>query len=413
MGWLLGKKDDDLYRGDAPASVPGLDGLEPTDYRYLAPTTGPVPPYDGMSAAGTPGPAAPSIVVGQPGPHPGADVPAPSYASPVPWTSRPARKRTLTGSIIGLLVSVLLIGGLVAVGFTVVDKAEEFFENPFGGSAPREPFQGVVGTPGDVTFGDNTYQITVEAATSQSSAAWGSYSGAVSGGFLVVELTLTRTDTESAVDQISWFDWAFTPDSGDRVTGALIAGGYEPLLSTLNLASGASATGLVAFDTAAAAGTLSLTSFDGPWAEWRIDAVVPVVASGAFGAPVHPAIALTPFSATVANPRWIGAQEPAASFEPASGSYLILDLSVTLDEGAIDAAPSLFLGYDNWQFTPDGGAPITSSFAVSGADSISFSAGLPPSATTLIAFDVARVPGTLSLLNADGSVLATWLVPAP
>lgn len=50
MGWLFGKKKDALYRGDAPASAPGIDGLEPTSYQGSGtdPATvwGPVPPGD-------------------------------------------------------------------------------------------------------------------------------------------------------------------------------------------------------------------------------------------------------------------------------------------------------------------------------------------------------------------------------
>lgn len=33
MGWLFGQQDDGFYRGDAPASVPGIDGLQPAVYQ--------------------------------------------------------------------------------------------------------------------------------------------------------------------------------------------------------------------------------------------------------------------------------------------------------------------------------------------------------------------------------------------
>ena len=194
--------------------------------------------------------------------------------------------------------------------------------------------------------------------------------------------------------------------------GELIAGGYEPLLSTLNLATGESATGLVAFDTLAAVGTLALETYDGAWAQWPITAVTPGVLAGELGVPVHPEAARAAFSATVANPRWIAAGDPAAWIDPASGTYLVLDLSVTLDEGALTATSSLSVGYDNWQFTPDGGVAVASFFGVTGADSLGFSAGQPTTAGTLIAFDAPRGPGTLSLVNGDGSELAVWVIPA-
>jgi hypothetical protein len=55
----------------------------------------------------------------------------------------------------------------------------------------------------------------------------------------------------------------------------VIAGGYEPHLSTLNLAPNETVTGVIVFDTAATVGTLALTNNDGPWAEWPITAAAP------------------------------------------------------------------------------------------------------------------------------------------
>lgn len=228
----------------------------------------------------------------------------------------------------------------------------------------------------------------------------------------MIELSLTRTDSNPDVRQISWYDWIFTPENGAAQEGELIAGGYEPLLSTLNLAQGETATGLVAFDTAESGGTLSLTNYDGTWAQWPIAATVPTVMVGVFGTPVHPEAGGTPFSATVGNPRWIAAGDPATWIDPESGSYLVLDVTVTLDEGAIGATSSLSLGYDSWQFVPDGGTAVSSYIGVTGADGITFSAGQPMTVSSLICFDAVRTPGTVTLVNADGSVLVSWVLPA-
>ncbi|MBA3294622.1 MAG: hypothetical protein H0T40_13055 [Geodermatophilaceae bacterium] len=406
MGWLFGKKDDALYRGDAPASAPGLDGVQPSAYQGNAAGR----PYDPIPVE-TP---SPYPTAGTPNPYPTAGLP-PEFAAVMAAAAAQQRviKRSVGRSLFAVLLPLLLVGGLVVVGFVAFDNLRHEFVNPFSSdSAPGEPFQGVVGTAGDVTLGENSYQITIESATAQPSAAWGSYSAPVSGGFLVVELSLTRTDTNASVSQISWFDWTFTSESQAAVGGELIAGGYEPLLSTLNLATGESATGLVAFDTLAAVGTLALETYDGAWAQWPITAATPGVLAGELGVPVHPEAARAAFSATVANPRWIAAGDPAAWIDPASGTYLVLDLSVTLDEGALTATSSLSVGYDNWQFTPDGGVAVASFFGVTGADSLGFSAGQPTTAGTLIAFDAPRGPGTLSLVNGDGSVLAVWVIPA-
>ena len=66
-------------------------------------------------------------------------------------------RRTLTRSLFGFLLPVVLVGGLVVVGFVVVDQVSDGIVSPFGsGAAPDQPFEGVVGTPGDVSLGENT-----------------------------------------------------------------------------------------------------------------------------------------------------------------------------------------------------------------------------------------------------------------
>lgn len=43
---------------------------------------------------------------------------------------------------------------------------------------------------------------------------------------------------------------------------------------------------------------------------------------------------------------------------------------------------------------------------------MTFGQGQPTTVNTVIAFDAARGPGTLTLVNSDGSVLATWQIPS-
>lgn len=481
MGWLFGKKNDGLYRGDAPATAPGYDSAEPTAYTgtvgaapYTGASTVSANPYPTASApyptATTPFPTTPFPTTQfptAPSQYPGAPTATSGFSYPAGGTPYPSAgqrptaqqpyvqpgstpslgqifgaagtgmsaggvppelaaalrfarnqqrvvTRTVTRSIFGFLLPMLLIGGLVAVGYFVVGKVQDGIDNPFrsSGSAPGEPVQGVVGTAGSVALGDNTYDITISSATAQPTPAFGSFLPSTSGGFLVIELSLTRTDSTVEVSQISWFDWMFTPESGAAQEGELIAGGYEPLLSTLNLQPGESATGLVAFDTTSSVGTLSLTNNDGTWAQWPIDATVPTVVAGAFGVPLHPEAGGTPFTVTVANPRWIGTGDPATWIDPSSGTYLVLDVAVALDEGGLGATSSLSLGFDTWQFVPDGGTAVSSYIGVTGADGITFSAGEPTTVNTLIAFDTPRSAGTVNLVNVDGSVLASWGLPA-
>ncbi|MBA3410980.1 MAG: hypothetical protein H0U15_09125 [Geodermatophilaceae bacterium] len=67
----------------------------------------------------------------------------------------------------------------------------------------------------------------------------------------MIELSLIRTDDSVSASQISWFDWKFTTAGEPAARAQLIAGGYEPMLSTVNLAPGETVSGLVAFDTTA------------------------------------------------------------------------------------------------------------------------------------------------------------------
>ena len=447
MGWLFGKKGEDaLYRGDAPASSPGYDGVDPSAYQretsgraYDPGSTG-TTAYPSVSATPYPQVSANPYQTAAPGPqqahvhprqHPGQQQPGqqfsipgqpfgagvpPEFAAAMTFAQNQQQviKRTLTRFLIGFLIPLLLIGGLVVGGFVLVDRIQDGIDNPFDfslGGAPDTPFGGVVGTAGEVILGENTYSITIEEATAQASAAWGSYASAASGGFLVIQLSLTRTDSAADVSQISWYDWQFAPEAGGVLEGQLLAGGYEPLLSTLNLAPDETASGLIAFDTTESSGTLSLTTYEGAWAQWQISAMVPAVGLGALGTPVHPEAGEVPFSVTVVNPRWVSTGDPAIRFDPSSGSYLIFDVSVILDEGALDPTSSLSISNDSWQFLPDGATGVSSDNGVTGADGVTISPGQAATASTLIAFDTVRSPGTLNLINTDGSVLATWVVP--
>jgi len=449
MGWLFGKKDDGLYRGDPPASTAGLgqaqDQLNPQDQansQYQAnPQYRGNPPYEGdWPYPGNPHPPAQRFTVGAAQPstvaaaaqaaefgavqappvapgQPLAHAIPPEVAAAMAYAQSQQRlvTRTITRSMFGFLLPLLLVGGLVVAGFVAVGSLGDEIGDRFssGRSGPGQPFEGVVGEPGEVARGDNGYRIKIEAATAQPSAAWGSYFAPASGAFLVIQLSLTRTDRNADVDQISWFDWEFAPDSGALVDGALIAGGYEPLLSTLILQPDETATGLVAFDTTASVGILRLTNFDGIWAQWPITAAAPEVVAGELGAVVQPEVGQAPFSVTVASPRWIGPGDPAVRIAPASGSYLVLDMAVTADEGALATGASFSFGYANWQFTPAGGTSVPSGFGVAGTEVLAFSPGQPPTSSTLVGFDAPLGAGTLDLLNSDGSVLATWQIPAP
>jgi len=84
MGWLFGKKDDDLYRGDAPASSPGFDGVQPTAYQRG--TAG--RPYDsGATATSNPYPTASAPYATASAPYATASAPYPTAPASYPTVS--------------------------------------------------------------------------------------------------------------------------------------------------------------------------------------------------------------------------------------------------------------------------------------------------------------------------------------
>ena len=205
MGWLFGKKDDGLYRGDAPASAPGFDGVEPAAYQGSTPGQ----PYDLSAIGRTPAPYAPAsaaypttptaasptvaspTVTAQPyaapaspgqvpplaAGQPSAPVTPPALANAMAYVQNQQRgiKRSLTRMLIGFLVPLVFLGGLVVTGFVVYNNFEDeindvvnsdvFNSGPGSDPGPAEPVDGVVGTLAEVTLGENSYDITIESAT--------------------------------------------------------------------------------------------------------------------------------------------------------------------------------------------------------------------------------------------------------
>jgi len=115
---------------------------------------------------------APPVAPGQPPAH---AIP-PEVAAAMAYAQSQQRlvTRTITRSMFGFLLPLLLVGGLVVAGFVAVGSLGDEIGDRFssGRSGPGQPFEGVVGEPGEVALGDNGYRIKIEAATAQPSAAW-------------------------------------------------------------------------------------------------------------------------------------------------------------------------------------------------------------------------------------------------
>lgn len=270
---------------------------------------------------------------------------------------------------------------------------------------------GAVGSPTQMPYGAHTFEVTVTQPISQPSAAWSSFKKPSSGRYLLMSVSITRTDDEGGTAQVAFYDWKFTVSDGQVVQGVADAGGYGPLLSTVGLKSKDTKTGMIAFDTAAADGTLSLTSPLGTWGTWPVTATKFLPTEGVLGEGLLPQPGSPPFSITVANPRWLPAGDPAISIAPNSGNFLVVDLVAAVDPQRVAPGTSLYVSDKNFRFISTAGQQVpANSGRVVGSNPIKFGANASQIGNSIIAFDVAPGPGTIEFLNADGSVLATWEV---
>lgn len=271
---------------------------------------------------------------------------------------------------------------------------------------------GEVGSPTELPFGGHTLEVTVTQPLSQPSAAWASFLKPTSGRYLLLSVALTRTDAEAGSAQVAFYDWKFSGSDGQTVSGSELAGGYGPLLSTVDLKAKDTKTGIIAFDTDAIEGTLSLTSPMGTWGTWPVTATEFIPAEGTLGEGLLPQPGSPPFSVTVANPRWLAAGDPAVSVAPTSGNFLVIDLVAAVDPERVAPGTSLYVSDKNFRFISASSQPVpANSGRVVGSNPITFGANAGQIGQSVIAFDVSPGAGVLEFLNADGSVLARWNIP--
>ncbi len=310
----------------------------------------------------------------------------------------------------GIAVMVLAVA---IIGFGTYIFLRKITDNfSIFGNSSLTAVAGEVGSPTAMPFGGHTFEITVTQPLSQPSAAWASFLKPTSGRYLLLSVALTRTDNEPGPAQVASYDWKFSGSDGQTVSGSQLAGGYGPLLSTVDLQDKDTKTGIVAFDTDAIEGTLSLTSPMGTWGTWPVTATEFIPAEGVLGEGLLPQPGSPPFSVTVANPRWLAAGDPAVSIAPTSGNFLVIDLVAAVDPERVAPGTSLYVSDKNFRFISASRQPVpANSGRVVGSNPITFGANAGQIGQTVIAFDVSPGAGVLEFLNADGSVLARWNIP--
>ncbi|AZI59110.1 hypothetical protein EH165_14140 [Nakamurella antarctica] len=270
-----------------------------------------------------------------------------------------------------------------------------------------------VGQAAVVQVGQSSLSITVDGAMWQPGARWGESVSGVSDGHLVLQVAASRTDTASGTERISWIDWSFAADDGSTAAQAeLTGGGYEPYLNSISLAAGENVGGNLSFATKATSGVVSLRRQNRLVATFEVTSERSVGPLAAVNVPATSPVGAFPFSVDLSQPQWRSASDPnAGGLAPANGSWLWANYTASLvDPGGAAGT----IRYDSWRFLPDGGGEFVGKLGVidGGAATATQVAGAEAS-TGRFTIDTVAGPGTLQLINKDGSVVISWVVAGP
>lgn len=419
MGWFrrTGADDSDpsngdgFYRGDAPVLMPGVDGDAPSPYvsgygrapgtasHPPAPEHAPPPraqhPYPPPGYPPPPQQAPPQYPPPQQAPP---QYPPPQYRAPA--SSERTVRRVGLGCAVAIVVFVLLgVGGILLV-------AVSSFESSVTEDGEVATVVGAVDVPTTVRYDGTDLQITVGGTQAQPGPGW-TWSQLNSAPHLVVAVSLQQQGRPLLT--IPFTDWSFVPD-GAAESGSVRANlisGYEPDLVTASLTRGAAVFGYLAFETPSTSGTLTLQGDygDPPLASWKLTAQPAVVIAGTTGEPVRPQIGKPPFTVTLDTVTWVAPEDAVARRPPASGAYLITDLTLTAtgqeSSGIIERERFVFVAAngDAVSTVPPGVVQDTTTITsvVNGS-----------TAPVRLAFDVPAGPGLLELRDPADRTIARW-----
>ncbi len=412
MGWFR-RNDagdgDGIYRGDAPVLLPGQDGDAPTAYVSGSAPSGPTAP-DGPWATPPPTPEwAPPVDWPSP-PHPGGAppgavggyFPAPPHAPPGP-TERTVRRVGLGCFVVVAVFVLLSITAAALAIFALIRSAQPEPSDPGPDTAV-----GVVDVPLLVRFGDKDLDITIGGVQSQPGAGWG-FPSATSKPHLVIATTIQPNGAAADRTTIPFVYWTFTPDDGSPALTLDIISGFEPSIVTATVGPEQAESGYLAFETASMSGTLSLSDgyLDPPVASWALTATPAGPVTGSTGVAVQAQIGKPPFTVTLGATNWIDGTGQDVRQPPATGSYLIADLTIA----ATGSGSSGIIDQELFVFVPAGGQPVppVGSGVVNGTTSIASVSGAS-STQFRVAFDAPVGAGTLELRDNAGRTMIQWPV---
>lgn len=430
MGLFRRSDDEGLYQGDPQAihiSASGA-GHQPGVQAQPAPPLFDDPPRVTAGGAPTDRPPAP----------PG------TFAAP------PPREPGQAGRMARRAVLVLVTAGTVGGAVYGVDRIRQWVPDntgPDGGDPDvptRAPGTTSRTTPGPVTatrsgspstgatvtgrigqvavlaHAGNRYRVTVSNPRRQAGPIW-DRSNRPRHGFLILDLSINRTDRADNVQQISWSDW--TVRVGDlRVDGELIGGGWvDDDVVTLRLGPGKSAAGTLVFDVPAGAGALELRLAAGPVsARWSIPAVKAVAAPAAVGAGVRSDVGGVPFTAKVEKVTWFGADDPAVGNAMVNGGLVMMDVVLARSAGSawarLHPKSGTWVRAAQWRFAPRAGRAGGLTGTAADGRPIGRDLEVLPkemSVAGLVAFDSAPTAGILTLLDDSRLTVMSWRIPGP
>jgi hypothetical protein len=264
---------------------------------------------------------------------------------------------------------------------------------------------GAVDVPVTVDYDDGQLRITVSGVQAQPGGGWDDESGEPT---LIVSATIERIDDGASSVHVPFIDWAFTPDDGGPPADIDIISGFEPDLTSVTLNAGDTVTGYLPFDTAATTGRMALAGEsyqDPPLATWDLTSSTAGSVAGTLGADVQAQIGRPTFTMTLNSATWTDQAGAEAWQPPASGSFLVADLTVTSTGGEFTA----WVEDSAFVFVPAGGAPVAVAppGTVSSAQSYA-TVGAGEAAPLRAVFDVAAGPGSLEMRDAAGRTMIGW-----
>ena len=430
------------WNADAPPEWPPPTPARPTSTESTPPPWQPAagaPPAGYSSAGYRPPPWQPdSAPPWQPG---GPPPPTAGAGSPPPWTpGQPGRPPMMsvqdwqqfglrmmtqvdtpivvntrrTNRVFGLVVFLIVAGVAAAIAIPVIAAVTSI--PSFSADDPPKSVtsDAVIGTPAAATYRSAELQVTLAKVTAQPVDSWRAGSSEAI-PTLVAQVALQRQsggdDTSGHVSVMAW-DWHFQPVEGPAVSGELTSM-YEPRLSSPDLGPGDKEAGLVSFVTAARSGTLWLEDpqSDERVAVWEIaKADVPATVTGKLGSPAQGQIGQPQFAVTAQKTEWLGADDPDFWSPPENGAALRVSMRVAAVTGVPSTQYLGQLGSDDFWFVPAKGEPVVADYSLMPGTTSVLSVYGGMKEPMVVAFDVAKGPGTLELRDAAGLVVIRWPV---